>query len=154
MSDLHLHLYPDPVLREICLPVLDFEADLATLAEHMLEIMYQAHGRGLAGPQVGVSRRIFVMDASWKEGVKAPVICINPEVLWMSDQMEYGEEGCLSIPDTPCRVQRPVEIDLRWVGSDGALSEARLTGVVARIVLHELDHLDGILCIDRHEAVS
>lgn len=152
MSGLRLRLYPDPVLRAVCDPVTDFPGAVAGLAEAMLQAMYDAKGRGLAAPQVGLTQRVFVMDAGWKEGAPTPVLCINPVVDWASDEEELGEEGCLSMPDTPCLVRRPLAIDLRWQDRIGAEQSERLTGVAARIALHELDHLDGILCIDRQEA--
>jgi len=154
VSALRLHLHPDPVLREVCAPVVAFDARLEALGKDMLRLMYDAPGRGLAGPQVGVAERIFVMDATWKEGAPAPQVMVNPVVKWASDEVEIGEEGCLSIPDTPCRVKRPVAIRLAWQDVGGAPQEAAFKGVAARIALHELDHLDGVLSIDRDEGAA
>jgi len=151
VSALRLHLHPDPLLREVCAPVADFDARLADLADGMLRLMYDAPGRGLAGPQVGVTERIFVMDATWKEGMPAPQVMVNPVVDWASDETDLGEEGCLSIPDVPCKVRRPVAIRLTWQDVTGQAQEAEFKGTAARIALHELDHLDGVLCIDRVE---
>ncbi len=151
MSELQLRLHPDPVLRKTCASITTFDARVAAMAEEMLQIMYDAPGRGLAAPQVGVTERMFVMDASWKEGTHSPRVVINPEVKWASDETEVAEEGCLSIPDTLCLVRRPMQIELHWQGPDGTPREAKMHGVEARIALHELDHLDGILCIDRQE---
>jgi len=90
-------LWPDPRLRETCAPVTDL-ADVQTLAADMLETMYDAPGRGLAAPQVGVMVRMFVMDAGWKEGKSDPLVCINPMFQEISEDRVAGEEGCLSIP--------------------------------------------------------
>lgn len=152
MTGLRLRGHPDPVLRTVCGPVTRFDCRLTVLAGDMLEVMYDAPGRGLAAPQVGETQRVFVMDAGWKEGAPTPLICVNPVVDWASEAMAVGEEACLSIPDTPCRVARPIAIDLSWQDTDGTWRSGRMEGVAARIALHELDHLDGILCIDRQEA--
>ena len=154
MSDLRLRFHPDPILREVCAPVADFGEGLQDLAQAMLKVMYDAPGRGLAGPQIGLTQRIFVMDATWKDGDPAPLICINPVVDWASEDTVPGQEGCLSIPDTPCLVRRPKAIRLRWQDAKGTGHEAAMDGTTARIALHELDHLDGILCIDRHEGAT
>jgi peptide deformylase len=115
----------------------------------MLETMYAAPGRGLAAPQVGVLQRLFVMDPGWKEGVKSPIVCINPEILWLSDRQKLGPEGCLSIPDVPTNVMRATEIRLRWTDLSGAVQEQHLTGFAAICAQHEYDHLDGIVTFDR-----
>ena len=140
---------PDPVLREVCTPVETLDEGLAPLVEGMFAAMYAAPGRGLAGPQVGVTKRLFVTDATWKEGERTPKVWINPRVLWTSDESVEMEEACLSIPDTPCLVTRPVAIRLGWQGLDGTAQEAEFDGVEARILQHEYDHLDGVLCTDR-----
>lgn len=142
---------PDPVLREVAAPVERFDGDLRALAEDMLETMYDAPGRGLAAPQIGLGMRLFVMDVGWKEGEPAPRVFVNPEVLGVSDETATREEGCLSIPGRLSRVTRPAEVALRWLDLDGAVQEDRLGGFAATCVQHEIDHLDGILCIDREE---
>ena len=114
----------------------------------MLETMYAAPGRGLAGPQVGVLRRIFVMDCTWKEGAPTPRICLNPQILAASDRLAVMTEGCLSIPGVPASVARPDWIVLGWSDLDGAQHEARFAGFEAVCAQHELDHLNGRLCID------
>ena len=154
MNGLSIRLYPDPILRKVCAPVTLFDARLAGLAQNMLDMMYAAPGRGLAGPQVGVPERVFVMDATWKDGTPSPVVCVNPQIIVASAVTAAGEEGCLSIPDTPCLVRRPVAITLAWQDAKGIRHSADLEGAAARIAQHELDHLDGILCIDRTEAAA
>ena len=106
MSILPILKWPDPRLSQACDPVAPGE-DLSRLVSDMLETMYDAPGRGLAAPQVGVMKRVFVMDCGWKEGDMTPVICINPEIIDRSQEMAGGEEGCLSIPGTPAEVSRP-----------------------------------------------
>jgi len=149
VTPLEIVQHPDPVLRETCAPVTAFDGALGRLAWDMARTMYAAPGRGLAAPQVGVTRRLFVVDTTWKEGAPDPMVFVNPVLLSASEETWIAEEGCLSIPDTPCRVERPVAIALGWQGLDGTGYRGRFEGVAARCVLHELDHLDGVLCIDR-----
>ncbi|SHI84750.1 peptide deformylase [Wenxinia saemankumensis] len=153
-GELSIRLVPDPVLRELCDPVTRFGPGLSALADAMLRAMYAAPGRGLAAPQVGRAIRLFVVDTAWKEGAPAPMIFVNPVVMGLSVATEVVEEGCLSIPDTPCRVRRPVRVDLAWQEVDGTPREGRFEGIAARCILHELDHLDGILCTDRAEEAA
>jgi peptide deformylase len=148
MALLPILRFPDPRLRRPCLPVDRIDDDLRHLATDMLDTMYAAPGRGLAGPQVGALLRIFVMDTTWKEGLPSPRICLNPEILDASDATATREEGCLSIPGVPAMVTRPAEITLRWTDLSGVVLEERLTGFAATCAQHELDHLNGRLCID------
>lgn len=138
-------MHPDPMLRAVCDPV---EDDVTALARGMLEVMYAAPGRGLAAPQVGVALRLFVMDASWKDGLPDPRVFVNPEIVWSSDEMQVAEEQCLSIPDRPVAVQRAMAVDLAFDGPDGRRAE-RFTGIAAICAQHETDHLDGVLILDR-----
>ena len=115
----------------------------------MLETMYAAPGRGLAAPQVGALLRLFVMDTTWKEGTRAPLVLVNPQILWRASQQVRGPEGCLSLPGVTTQVQRAKEIRLRWSDLDGAAHEETLTGFAAICAQHEYDHLDGILTLDR-----
>ncbi|WP_225026279.1 peptide deformylase [Xinfangfangia pollutisoli] len=140
--------WPDVRLSSPCEPALPGPA-LTALAEDMLETMYAAPGRGLAAPQVGQLIRLFVMDVSWKEGTPAPLVMANPEILWRSEAVVTGPEGCLSIPGPTVQVTRAAEIRLRWQGLDGAVQEALLQGFAAICAQHEYDHLDGILTLDR-----
>lgn len=142
---------PDPVLREVCAPVTVFDQALADLAQQMLDTMYAAPGRGLAAPQVGIAQRLFVMDATWKEGTPAPRVFVNAEIIGASDELATFTEGCLSIPNQTSRINRPSEVTLRWQDLDGAPHTETFTGFAAVCVQHERDHLDGILCIDYPE---
>lgn len=139
---------PDAVLRVVCDPVLAFDSELERLSKDMFATMYDAPGRGLAAPQVGVARRLFVMDATWKDGTPAPEVFVNPEVVAASDAVVIQDEGCLSIPGDLILVSRPAEVSLRWQGLDGAAHSGSFTGFAAACVQHEIDHLNGILCTD------
>jgi peptide deformylase len=147
VSGLSILRWPDPQLSTMCDPVMDYE-DLADLVRDMFETMYSANGRGLAAPQVGVMKRLFVMDCGWKDGDMTPMLCINPEITH-TDGMVSGNEGCLSIPGVLAEVQRPERIRLRYRDLDGAAQEVELDGFEARCAQHELDHLDGLVTFDR-----
>ncbi|WP_339644995.1 peptide deformylase [Jannaschia helgolandensis] len=140
-------LSPDPVLNVRCTPVV---GDRTDLARDMLDTMYAAPGRGLSGPQVGVTERIFVMDATWKEGLPDPRVFVNPEIT-AREGAQVNTEGCLSIPDVPRRIARPASVTLAFDGVKGRRSEV-FTGMAAACVCHEMDHLDGILITDLPEA--
>lgn len=144
---LTIRRWPDPVLRQVASPASVDDATL-TLARNMLDTMYQAEGRGLAAPQVGVLSRLFVMDATWKTGTRTPETFINPEILWQSEEKVPSTEGCLSIPGITADVTRAKEIILRWQLPDGSLSAQKLTGFRAICAQHEIDHLNGIVTLD------
>ena len=148
MSILPIVLFPDPILRRPCTPVTAIDATLRQLAADMLETMYAAPGRGLAGPQVAMPLRLFVMDVTWKEGTPSPRVCINPVILEASETLAENTEGCLSIPGIPAQVSRPDWIVLRYTDLEGQEQTERLTGFEAVAAQHELDHLNGRLCID------
>ena len=121
------------------------------MPDDMLRAMYAAPGRGLAAPQVGVLRRLFVMDATWKEGAPAPEVCINPELVWTSAETIAMEEACLSVPGRPRTLRRPARVRMVWTDAQGNRAEHALEGARARIAQHELDHLDGVLILDHSE---
>lgn len=143
--------WPDDRLATVCTPVSEITDQIRVLAADMLETMYAAPGRGLAAPQVGELLRIFVMDPTWKEGNAAPMICINPDIISRSDTSVIAAEGCLSIPGIEARVSRPDSIRMVWSDLGGIVQEADLTGFAALCAQHELDHLDGIVTLDRVE---
>ncbi len=140
-------IHPDPRLKKLCEPVAKITPDLRQLADDMLETMYAAPGIGLAAPQVGVTKRLIVMDCI-KGGPPEPLVLINPQVLWRSEELSTYDEGCLSIPDQYAEVDRPAEVEVRWTTVDGTMEERRFTGIWATCVQHEIDHLDGKLFID------
>jgi len=117
----------------------------------MLDTMYDASGRGLAAPQVGITRRLFVTDTSWKNGARSPLIFVNPEITRASDEQQIYPEGCLSIPGQIVNVSRPARVHLRWKDVAGADHSGEFSGFAAACVQHELDHLNGVLCIDYQE---
>ncbi|WEF23811.1 peptide deformylase [Paracoccus sp. S3-43] len=142
-------LHPDPVLRKRCAPAGDLtHAETRQLVRDLLATMYAAGGRGLAAPQLGVLRRVFVMDAGWKDGAPVPLALLDPEILACSDAREAAVERCLSIPDQPVSVSRPLTVEIGWYDLDGAHHRRLLTGAEARIAQHEADHLDGRLILD------
>ena len=141
--------HPDPKLTQTADPVGAVGADIQILAADLLETMYDAEGRGLAAPQIGDGRRVFVMDAGWKDGNRAPMVMVNPEVMEASAETASAEERCLSIPDQPREVERPERVRLSWTDLSGIRQEEWLDGAAARIAQHELDHLDGVLILDR-----
>ena len=143
-----IRLWPDAVLSKKALPA-GVDDVTMVLAQDMLDTMYAAEGRGLAAPQVGVLTRVFVMDSTWKSGPATPETFINPEVLWRSPDPVTGPEGCLSIKGVLADVTRASEIILRWSTPDGAIAAERLKGFRAICAQHEIDHLDGILTLDR-----
>lgn len=149
MSIRPILIHPDPRLKKPCAPVTGITDDLRRLADDMLETMYDAPGVGLAAPQVGVLSRLFVMDCVKEEGAPPrPMVLINPEITWASDDTCTYEEGCLSIPEQYAEVTRPARVRLRWTGLDGAAQEEAFDGLWATCAQHELDHLDGKLFID------
>jgi peptide deformylase len=140
-------IHPDPRLKKPCEPIAKVTPDIEALAADMLETMYDAPGVGLAAPQVGICKRMFVMDCI-KEGTPEPMVLINPEIIWASDTPSVYEEGCLSIPDQYAEITRPDAVALRWMGLDGAAHERQFTGLWATCAQHEIDHLNGRLFID------
>ncbi|MFY9466801.1 MAG: peptide deformylase [Lentibacter algarum] len=146
MSVLPIVQWPDPRLSTVCAPV--DAPTCETLLNDMFDTMYAAKGRGLAGPQVGVLERLFVMDAGWKEGTPTPLVMINPEIEPCGEPASL-EEMCLSVPDVGVPVLRPSSVFVRWHDEHGAPQAAQFGGAEARIIQHEFDHLDGKLHFDR-----
>lgn len=148
-------IHPDPRLKKAADPVEDIDTELRRLADDMLETMYDAPGIGLAAPQVGVGQRLLVMDCVKEEGAEPrPMVLINPEVTWTSDEKNVYEEGCLSIPEQYADVTRPAEVRVSWTGLDGDRHEEQFDGLWATCVQHEIDHLNGVLFIDYLSALK
>jgi peptide deformylase len=154
VSVLPIVRWPDARLSTPCAPVGDVDDALRRLAADMLETMYAAPGRGLAGPQVGVLRRIFVMDVTWKDAAPEPMVFVDPEIVWWSPETRTGSEGCLSIPGVTAEVKRDTEIDVTWRALEGARHARRFDGFAAICIQHETDHLDGIVTFDRVTPVA
>ena len=145
--------WPDARLAAMCRAVGPGD-DVAGLAADMLATLYHAAGRGLAAPQVGAMVRLFVMDSGWKQGAPDPMVFVNPEVVAVSDDRATLGEGCLSIPGISVDVTRPVQVDLRWQGLDGQVQQRGFSGFEAACIQHEIDHLDGIVTLDRVDAAT
>jgi peptide deformylase len=142
-------IHPDPRLKKPCVPVAAITDDVRALGADMLATMYAAPGIGLAAPQVGVLSRVIVMDCVKDPELPArPMILVNPEVIWASDEMNTYDEGCLSIPDQYAEVDRPAVVTVRWMDLSGQVQEETFEGLWATCVQHEIDHLNGKLFID------
>lgn len=152
MAVLPILRWPDPHLSRRAEAIVEVTPEIRALAADMLETMYAAPGRGLAGPQVGAMLRIFVMDTTWKDGVRAPFVILNPIVTPASDELLTRAEGCLSLPGITAEVTRPEAVDLRWTDLDGQIQTRRFNDFAAACVQHETDHLDGIVTLDHLSA--
>lgn len=142
--------FPDPLLKEVSKPIVEIDDELRELARDMIEVMYDEPGIGLAAPQVGASVRMFVIDTEWSDdGIgKNPTVVINPEISDREGRITW-EEGCLSVPDYTANVDRDAKITLRGSDLDGKIIEETVEGLRAVCIQHEVDHLDGVLFIDR-----
>lgn len=148
---------PDPGLRVVAAPVSEIDDSIrATLAD-MFETMYAARGIGLAASQVGVIRRVMVVDLQEREteeedakpeARRDPHAFVNPEIVWASDEMSTYNEGCLSIPEQYAEVERPARCRVKWLDENGQPHEEEFHGLMATCVQHEIDHLNGVLFID------
>ncbi len=143
-----LIILPDPILREVSKPIETIDNEVKKLADDMLETMYDAPGIGLAAIQIGVARRMLVLDVSKDGEDKAPLVFINPEVVSTSDARSVYEEGCLSIPDYYAEVERPAAITVKHLDRDGKERLTEADGLLATCLQHEIDHLNGVLFID------
>ncbi|PIT71037.1 peptide deformylase [Bartonella tribocorum] len=141
---------PDPILREVSKPVEQVDTALQKLADDMLETMYNAKGIGLAAVQIGIPLRMLVIDVSGnsEDEQKKPLVILNPEILWLSDERNVYKEGCLSIPDYFAEVERPKRLRIRYQDREGKQKEIEADELLATCLQHEIDHLDGRLFID------
>jgi peptide deformylase len=142
-------IHPAPTLRDTSAPVPEVDNRVRALLDDMLETMYNAKGRGLAAVQIGVLQRLVVIDTDWKEDAPNPQFFVNPEIVWSSTTTMSREERCLSIPNTPKEVIRPDRVRVRYLDRDGASREVEMTGLMAMVIQHEVDHLEGVLILDR-----
>ena len=139
---------PNSILREKSLPVKQVDKDLQKLMDDMLETMYAAPGIGLAAIQVGVPKRVIVLDISQKNGKKEPLYFVNPEIISKSEKNSTYEEGCLSVPGQFAEIDRPDYCHLKYLDYYGLSKEIEAEGMLATCIQHEIDHLEGILFID------
>jgi len=142
-------LMGDPVLRQPAAEVGAFDEELRTLVSDLFETMYAADGIGLAAPQVGISRRVLVVDLRREDQPDARVALVNPRVAWRSQETDRQPEGCLSIPGLEDVVERPLSVRIEGFDPEGLPVALEVEELYARALQHEIDHLDGILFVDR-----
>jgi peptide deformylase len=139
---------PDPRLKQKAARVENVDASIRRLMDDMLETTYDAPGIGLAAPQIGVLKRVIVVDIGKSEEDRQPLRMANPEIIWASDDDSSYEEGCLSVPEHYADVVRPAAIRVRYIDAENEIRELAADGLLATVLQHEMDHLDGILFID------
>jgi peptide deformylase len=145
---------PHPALKAKAKPVSRVDDEVRQLMDDMLETMYQAPGIGLAAPQVGVPSRVLVVDVAKEGEPPQPLRLANPEILWASEELAAHEEGCLSVPEHYAEVMRPTKVRIRYRDYDDKLVEIEPEGLLATCLQHEIDHLEGVLFIDRLSALK
>jgi peptide deformylase len=148
MAILPIITLPDPLLRKSSAPVERVDDELRKLADDMLETMYDAPGVGLAAVQVGVPRRLIVLDTAKDDEPPKPLVLINPEIVTLGSELRMHEEGCLSIPDVRIEIDRPSTVTVCFLDRDGKPRELNAEGLLATAIQHEVDHLNGKLIID------
>lgn len=148
MSILNILKEPDPILRKKSTPVTVVDKSIKKLLHDMLETMYAAPGIGLAAAQVGVLKRLVVIDLAKDGEKKSPIFFVNPVITWKSDILEKKEEGCLSIPDYFAEIKRPNACHVEYLDQHGKEKQLKAEGLLATCIQHEIDHCDGILFID------
>lgn len=148
MAIFELRINKDPILRRKAVEVRNFDFSLSSLTENMFETMYESKGIGLAAPQIGISQRLIVIDIEEIDADFPPLALVNPTITESSGE-ELGEEGCLSLPDFRAIVRRFTEISINAQNIDGQAVHFSAQGLMARVLQHEIDHLDGILITDR-----
>ena len=148
MSPREILILPDNRLRQVSKPVERIDLSIRKLVDEMFESMYDAPGIGLAAIQIGMPKRVITMDLAKKEDPRNPLVFINPEVLWASEEKATYEEGCLSIPEFYGDVERPSQVKVRYLDLEGKQQLIEANGLFATCLQHEIDHLNGILFID------
>ena len=148
MAKLPIIVAPDPRLKKKAKTVESVDAEIRQLMDDMLETMYAAPGVGLAAPQVGVLKRVIVVDVSKEGEERQPLRMANPEILWVSDQDAGYDEGCLSLPEHYSEVVRPAAVKVRYIDHENEIREIEADGLLATCIQHEIDHLEGVLFVD------
>jgi peptide deformylase len=154
MALLDIIIAPDPRLKKKASAVQRVDAATAKLMADMLETMYDAPGVGLAAPQVGVLKRVLVVDAARDGQPPQPYKMANPEIVWASEEKKPHEEGCLSLPEEYEQVERPERIKVRYIDENNEVRTLDADGLLAVIVQHEMDHLEGVLFVDHISALK
>ncbi len=144
----NLRIFPDEILRQVCTPVERFNGELRDIFHEMLELMRASDGIGLAGPQVGIPRRLFVCE------LQEQAFCLANPVITVAEGESWMVEGCLSLPDVQAEVKRNEQILVKGFDAEGNEKKFRVTGMWARVLQHEIDHLDGVLIIDRGQIIQ
>ena len=145
---------PDPRLKTMCKPVEKVDAKISALMDDMLETMHAANGIGLAAPQIGVAKRVIVIDVAREGEEPAPLRMANPEIIWVSDDDQAHEEGCLSLPEHYSEVVRPRAVKVRYLDHENEIRELDADEILSVCVQHEMDHLDGVLFVDHISALK
>ena len=148
MTTRKILIEPDPILRKKCSPLEKVDDQTRKLMKDMLETMYKAPGIGLAAIQIGILKRIVVIDISKDEEKKSPLFLVNPEIIFRSKNTSVYEEGCLSLPGQFAEIERPAECHVKYLDFDGKTKELKADGLLSTCIQHEVDHLNGILFID------
>lgn len=154
MAILPILLPPAPLLKAKAKPVETVDDGIRRLIDDMLETMYAAPGIGLAANQVGVLKRVIVLDTAKSDETPNPLALINPEILWASEELAIYNEGCLSVPDHYADVERPAEVKIRFLDRRGVRQEIHATGLLSTCIQHEMDHLEGVLFVDHLSALK
>ena len=148
MSLRDIVILPDNILKKTSLPFKAIDVSVRDLADDMFDTMYHAPGIGLAAVQIGLLKRMLVVDVAKEDEPREPICMINPKIVWSGDEISEYEEGCLSIPETYDLVTRPSEVKVTYQDQDGAECERHCDGLLSTCVQHEIDHLNGVLFID------
>ena len=154
MAILPIIVAPDPRLKKVAEPVKKVDAEVRRLMDDMLETMYKAPGIGLAAPQVGMLKRVIVVDIAREEEKPQPFRMANPELIWVSEEDAVYNEGCLSLPEHYADVTRPAAIKVRYIDHENEIRELEADGLLATCIQHEMDHLEGILFVDHLTALK
>jgi peptide deformylase len=154
MAVLPIITAPDPRLKKVAEPVQKVDAEVRRLMDDMLETMYKAPGIGLAAPQVGVLKRVIVIDIAREDEKPEPLRMANPELVWVSDEDAVYNEGCLSLPEHYADVTRPAAIKVRYLDHENEIRTLEADGLLATCIQHEMDHLEGILFVDHLTALK
>lgn len=154
MAALPIITAPDPRLKTRARPIAAVDDEIRRLMDDLLETMRQAIGIGLAAPQVGVAKRIIVLDVAREGEEPQPMMLANPEILWRSDEEATFSEGCLSLPEHYADVTRPAAIRVRYLDYQNEIREIEASGLLATCIQHEIDHLDGVLFVDHISMVK